>query len=146
MGADRRGHCGCESHQQSRGPSLEAHGDIIIPMTTASQRCVLAAVVLVSGACGSRPEPIEVAENIVTVHNQTSRDWRNVVITVNDHFRGGAPALAAHGRINAPLSQFRTGFGQRYDLGRHVFKVEVTATDSSGQPVRLEYGGDQRKR
>jgi hypothetical protein len=115
-------------------------------VTRASQRCVLLGVLLVSAACGSRPGPIQVAENIVTVENRTSRDWRNVVITVNDHFRGGAPALAARGRITAPLSQFQTGFGQRYDIGRQVFKVEVTAIDSSGDPVRLEYGGDQRKR
>jgi hypothetical protein len=111
-----------------------------------SSRGVVLAVLLIGAACRSRPGPIKVTENIVTVENQTSRDWRNVVITVNDHFRGGAPTLAARGRLNAPLSQLQTGFGQRYDMARRVFKVEVTATDSSGEPVRLEYGGDEKKR
>jgi hypothetical protein len=99
---------------------------------------------LVCPAC-RRPEPIRVAENIVVVENQTSREWRNVVVTVNDHFRGGAPVLAARGKLSAPLSQFQTGFGQRYDIGRRVFKVEVTATDSAGEPVRLEYGDAVKK-
>lgn len=115
-------------------------------MTTPRRRCVLLVVLLIAASCRSRPDPIEVADNIVTVQNQTSRDWRNVVITVNDHFRGGAATLAARGRLTAPLSQFQTGFGQRYDIGRPVFKVEVTAIDSKGDPVRLQYGGDQKKR
>lgn len=115
-------------------------------MTTPGRRCALLVMLLIAASCRSAPDPIEVADNIVTVRNQTSRDWRNVVITVNDHFRGGAATLAAAGRLTAPLSQFQTGFGQRYDIGRRVFKVEVTAIDSKGDPVRLQYGGDQKKR
>jgi hypothetical protein len=115
-------------------------------MLPASYRRALMAAVLLAAACKPRLDPITVSENIVIVENQTSRDWRNVVITVNDHFRGGAPALAAHGRLNAPLSQFQTGYGQRFDIGRHVFKVEVSATDSTGGPVALKYGADLKKR
>jgi hypothetical protein len=100
---------------------------------------------LVVGPSCRHPQPIRVAENIVVVENQTSREWRNVVVTVNDHFRGGAPVLAARGKLSAPLSQFHTGFGQRYEIGRRVFKVEVTATDSAGEPVRLEYGDAVKK-
>ena len=99
----------------------------------------LVLLVLLGAACKSRPGPIDVAENVVTVQNQTSRDWRNVVVTVNDHFRGGTPALAAGSRMAAPLSQFQTAFGQHYDVSRQfVFKVEVTATDANGDPVKLE--------
>ena len=79
------------------------------------------------------------------VQNQTSRDWRNVIITVNDHFRGGTPLLAAGAQLTAPLSQFQTAFGQRYDFSRQrVFKVEVTAADSSGKPVKLEFDAKKR--
>ena len=42
--------------------------------------------------------------DIVVVENQTAQEWRNVVITVNDHFRGGSPTLAPGGRLTAPLS------------------------------------------
>ena len=109
-------------------------------------RCAALAVVLTFAGCKSEPRPIEVADNTVIVQNLTSRDWRNVVVTVNDHFRGGAAVLAARGRLTAPLSQFQTGFGQRFDIAHQtVFKVEVTATDSSGEAVKLDYGGDRKK-
>lgn len=106
-------------------------------------RCLkpaLALVLLLFAACSGRPGPITVEDNIVSVQNQTKRDWRNVVVTVNDHFRGGTPTLAAGSRMAAPLSQFQTAFGQHYDAARqHVFKVVVTATDANGEPVELTF-------
>lgn len=114
-------------------------------MLTLSYRQVALVAMVLAGACTDRPGPVSVADNMVAVQNQTSRDWRNVVVTVNDHFRGGAPTLVAGSRLSAPLSQFQTAFGQRYDIARQtVFKIEVTATDSNGEPVRLEF--DARKR
>lgn len=95
-------------------------------------------------ACSAPKEPIVVDEGMIVVENQTSRDWRNVKVTVNDHFTGGASVLAAGGRLNAPLSQFQTGLGQKFDRGRQsVFKVEVTATEPDGSPVTLKWGGDK---
>ena len=114
-------------------------------MLTLSYRHVALVAMVLAGGCRNGPGPVGVADNTVVVQNQTSRDWSNVVVTVNDHFRGGAPKMAAGSRLAAPLTQFQTAFGQRYDIGRQtVFKIEVTATDSSGQPVRLEF--DARKR
>jgi hypothetical protein len=105
----------------------------------------LVLLALFQTACSPRPGPIDIADNVVSVQNQTPHDWRNVVVTVNDHFRGGAPTLAAGSRMAAPLSQFQTAFGQRYDVARQsVFKVEVTATDVNGEPVKLEL--DRRPR
>lgn len=102
-------------------------------------------LLILSAGCRHRPGPITVDDNVVSVQNQTSRDWRNVVVTVNDHFRGGTPTLAAGSRMAAPLSQFQTAFGQHYDVARQsVSKVEVTAMDSNGEPVKLEL--DTRKR
>src|SRR5512133_3971755 len=99
----------------------------------------LALLVMLSAACSRRVGPISVDDNVVSVQNQTSRDWRSVVVTVNDHFRGGTATLAAGSRMAAPLNQFQTAFGQHYDIARQsVFKVEVTATDSNGEPVKLE--------
>jgi len=103
-------------------------------------RPALVLVVLIYAACTPRPGPITVAENVVTVQNQTTRDWRNVLVTVNDHFTGGVPTLAAGGRMNGPLDKFQTAFGQKYDVSRQrVFKIVVTATDANGDPVKLEY-------
>lgn len=114
-------------------------------MLTPSYRQVTLVAMLLAGACSPRPGPLSVADSMVVVQNQTSRDWRNVVVTVNDHFRGGAPSMAAGSRLAAPLSQFQTAFGQRYDIARQtVFKIEVTATDSRGEPVRLEFDAKKR--
>ena len=96
------------------------------------------------GACSSPPEPITFSDGTITVENQTSREWRNVLITVNDHYRGGAPSLAARGRMNAPISQFRTAYGEKYVLARQaVVKIEITATDADGNPIKLLWGERQ---
>jgi hypothetical protein len=105
----------------------------------------LALALLLAAGCSSRRDPIVINDNIITIENQTSREWRQVVVTVNDHFRGGSPSLAAGGLLTAPLSNFQTGFGQRFAVGRQsVFKIEVTATDARGEAVKLEW--DIRKR
>lgn len=101
---------------------------------------MLAVVLVLAAACEIRRDPIVITEGTLVVENQTTSDWRNVRVVVNDHFFGGSPELAAGGRLTAPLGQFQTGFGQKFDRGRmSVQKVEVTATDEGGQPVRLEW-------
>lgn len=104
-------------------------------------RAIVFAALTIGAACAAPKDPIIVGEGTLVLENQTARDWRNVVITVNDHFRGGAPALAARGRLTAPLRDFKTGFGQPFDRGRmSVYKVHVTATDSEGEPVTVHWG------
>jgi hypothetical protein len=106
---------------------------------------VLSLALWLAAACTSPRDPIVINDNIITIENQTSREWRNVVVTVNDHFRGGSPSLAARGLLTAPLSTFQTSFGQRFAVGRQaVFKIEVAATDARGEPVKLEW--DIKKR
>ncbi|MEO5894234.1 MAG: hypothetical protein ABIS06_00855 [Vicinamibacterales bacterium] len=99
-----------------------------------------------SAACSDPPPPVQVDDNTITVLNQTSDEWRNVLITVNDHYRGGAPVLKADGRLNAPISQFATGLGQRWVIGTLIRKVEVTARTASGEPINLSWDPSQRKR
>jgi hypothetical protein len=85
-------------------------------------------------------EPISVEAGTVIVENQSEREWRNVVVTVNDHFHGGVSVLAAGGRLDAPLSQLATSHGQKYDRGRQsVTKIEVKATEPDGTIVRLRW-------
>jgi hypothetical protein len=112
----------------------------------AYRAAALFALLALPAACSAPPDPITIAENSIVVKNTTSRDWKNVRVTVNDHFSGGVPLLAAGGRMNAPLSQFQTGFGQRYDPARQVvYKVEVTAIDSRGETVNLRWGRDRNR-
>jgi hypothetical protein len=106
---------------------------------------LLLAAAATAAACSVPRDPINVDEGHVTIENQTARDWRNVRVTINDHFSGGAARLEAGGRLNAPLSQFQTAYGQKFDRGRQsVFKIEVTATDADGKPVALTWGQNQR--
>jgi hypothetical protein len=102
---------------------------------------ILGLVMAIAVACSNRRDPIVISEGQIVVENQTSSEWRSVVITVNDHFRGGARTLAPGGRVQAPLNDLQTGFGQRFDRGRmSVYKVEVAATDAEGNPVKLAWG------
>jgi hypothetical protein len=109
----------------------------------------LAAVLALCGlmcaaACSDPPPPLSVSEGMVTVENQTERDWKEVLITVNDHFRGFVPALKAGGRANAPLSQLTTGHGQRWTQGTRVRTIDVTAKSADGTDVNLSWGRDEK--
>ncbi len=76
----------------------------------------------------------------LVVENQTKREWRNVTVTVNAYYRGTATTLAAGAELDAGLSTFVTGFGQKFDPNREaVHTVEVRATDASGQRVSLDW-------
>jgi hypothetical protein len=105
----------------------------------------LGLIVALATACSVPKDAIVVEEGMIVVENLTAREWRNVRITLNDHFGGSVPVLEPGGRLNAPLSQFQTGLGQKFDRGRQsVFKVEVTATEPDGKPVTLTWAGDRR--
>jgi hypothetical protein len=107
-------------------------------------RIAAAFVFAAAAACSEAQEPIVVEEGSIVVQNLTGSDWKQVIVVVNDHYTGGTPFLAAGGRLNAPLSQFQTGLGYKYDRGRmSVYKVEVTATDAAGKPVKLLWGKDR---
>jgi hypothetical protein len=105
----------------------------------------LAAFGVLAG-CSEDREPIVVAQNTVTVENQSSSEWTGVEIWVNDHYRVTAPSVAARQRLVVPLSTFVAGYGQRFDRARaSVFGVEVTAKTSDGEAVRLIWGKGRRR-
>lgn len=107
---------------------------------------LLLLLLAVLGACSAPPPPIQVGDGMVTVLNQTDQDWTDVLITVNDHFRGFFPSLKAEGRANAPLNQLTTGFGQRWVGGTPVRTVDVMAKGADGNAVKLSWGRDQDAR
>jgi hypothetical protein len=113
-----------------------------MPGTMTGGRLTLAVALVVAAlACSEGRDPIVVKDGMLVVENQTTRDWRNVRVTVNHHFSGGVAQLPAGGLMNAPLRDFQTGFGQRFDRSRMtVFRVEVSATDANGEPVSITWG------
>lgn len=105
----------------------------------APSRLALFAVLWTVAGCSEPEPPVRIGEGMVTVVNQTDHDWTEVLITVNDHFRGYVPSLKSQGRANAPLSQFTTGHGQRWS-GALVRTVDVTAKSADGTDVTLTWG------
>jgi hypothetical protein len=112
-------------------------------------RCAAGAALLMivtSIACTARRDPIVLEEGTITIENQTDSEWRDVKVVVNDYFGGSSPALAPGGRLDALLSGMQTGFGQKFDRGRmSVYKIEVTAKDADGNPVKLIWGSDRSR-
>ena len=101
----------------------------------------LSVIVVLTVACSDRRDPITLDEGIITIENQTGSDWKDVRVVVNDYFGGSAPSLAPGQRMNAVLSNMQTGFGQRFDRNRmSVYKIEVTARNADGEPVKLAWG------
>jgi hypothetical protein len=97
---------------------------------------------VVSFGIGCRHElpPIRQQGAWLVVENQTKLAWRDVTVTVNAYYRGTSPALPPGGRLEAPLANFETGLGQRFNTAReHVSRVEVRARDAAGQPVALDW-------
>ena len=105
-------------------------------------RCTaVVALVLLCSACTKPRDPIAIKDGILVLENQSDREWRNVRVTINDHFSGGVHSLMPGGLMTAPLRDFQTGFGQKFDRGRmSVKKVIVSATDPAGKPVTLAWG------
>jgi len=106
---------------------------------------ILLLTLALTAACSQTPEPIQVEGTTITILNQTSEDWKDLVITVNDHFRGGVPLLKAEGRMNASARDMTTGLGQRWPAGTGIRKVELRATAASGEPVILEWEGGRMR-
>ena len=95
---------------------------------------------LLAAACAGRPiDPLQLDRNILTVANRSSRDWTNVQIWLNTHYRVTAASIPAGGRFQAPLDGFVAGFGQRFDFKRmQVRDLRLTATLPDGQPLELK--------
>jgi hypothetical protein len=107
---------------------------------------LLLAVLVLGAGCRERREPIRVERGTLIVENQTSQDWTDLEVWLNDHYRVTTRRLEAGGQFVIPLRTFVAGFGQRFDPQRqHVEGVEVTAAAADGEPVRLVYGTGRRR-
>jgi len=98
-------------------------------------------VVAMLVGCGHQEDPpIRVNGAWLVVENQSKIEWRDVSVTVNAYYKGVAPRVAPGGRLEAPLSGFVTGFGQRFNPAREtVWQVQVRATDAAGKPLALDW-------
>jgi len=108
---------------------------------------LLALATLTAAGCSKPPDdPIQLERNMMTVSNQSSKDWTNVEIWLNTYFRVTTSSVPAGGRFQAPLDTFVAGFGQRFDFHRmQVRDLRLIAKLPDGTPVelkkRFEVGG-----
>jgi hypothetical protein len=109
---------------------------------------LLSAVAAFAAASCSKPpgDPMKLERNLLTVTNQSSKDWTGVEIWLNTYYRVTAPSVAAGSRFQAPLDTFVAGFGQRFDFHRmQVHDLRLTAKLPDGAPFelkkRFEVGG-----
>jgi len=102
----------------------------------------LLAIVLgvVDAGCRKLPEdPLKLERNLLTVTNQTDRDWSGVEVWLNTYYRITASSIPAGGRFQAPLDTFVAGYGQRFDFRRMQIKdLRLTAKGPDGKPFELK--------
>jgi hypothetical protein len=106
---------------------------------------VACAICATLSACSTPPERLTLEGRTITVFNDSGEAWKSVEIWVNDHYRVTREMIAADERFVVPLESFVAGFGQRFTRTQHVSGIEVTATDASGDPVRLVWGSGRRR-
>ena len=103
------------------------------------------ALALVACACAPRPERLTIEGGVIRVFNDSGEAWNGVEIWVNDHYRVTRETIAAGERFVVPLESFVAGFGQRFRRDQRVTGIEVTATDQSGDAVRIVWGEGRRR-
>lgn len=97
------------------------------------------AIAIVTLACREAPkDPLTLEGNRITVDNRTSQEWRGVEIWLNRYYRVTTASIPPHGRFQAPLDVFVSGFGRRFDFRRmQVRDVRLTATLPDGKPLQI---------
>jgi len=112
----------------------------IRPYSSRSAAALAAWIVVALSACSSPPpEPLQLAGNLLTVHNSTSEDWNDVSVFLNTYYRIVVPKIAARGQFKAPLDVFVEAYGRRFDFARtQVRAVRLTATLPDGKPLTVD--------
>ena len=91
---------------------------------------------LAMSGCRQPPvEPLKLERNMLTVDNQSSRDWTQVEIWLNTYYRVTTSSVPAGGRLQAPLDTFVAGYGQRFD-----FRGKVLTDASLSHMVGSRWG------
>jgi hypothetical protein len=96
---------------------------------------------MAAGAACSKPpvDPMQLERGMLTVSNQSSREWTHVEIWLNRSYRVTVASIPAGTTFQVPLDAFVAGFGQRFDP-RHaqVRDLRLSAALPDGQPLELK--------
>ena len=101
---------------------------------------LLAFATVLAVGCNKVPgDPLNLERNMMTVSNQSSKDWNNVEVWLNTYYRVTISSVRAGSRFQAPLDTFVAGFGQRFDFHRmQVTDLRLTAKLPDGTPLELK--------
>jgi hypothetical protein len=113
--------------QQASGERLPAIGAIVV------------ALVAVSACSQPSVESLQLDRNLLTVTNQSARDWNDVEIWLNTYYRVTTASIPSGGRFQVPLDAFVAGFGQRFDFHRmQITDLRLTAKEAGGKPIEMK--------
>jgi hypothetical protein len=95
---------------------------------------------MISAGCRPKPPPLTVERDRISVVNDTRDSWQKIEVRLNGYYVAQLDALAAGGRLDAPLDRFQGGFGRFFNPSKdRVRDVVVTATTRDGKPVKLTW-------
>ena len=95
---------------------------------------------VVPAACYRAPvEPLQLDGQTLKVFNRTSQEWTHVEIWLNRYFRVTSENIPPGGRFQAPLDEFVSGFGRRFEFKRmQIRDVRLIAKLPNGQPLEVK--------
>lgn len=94
--------------------------------------------------CDPILEDIVVADGAVIVRNQTTQEWVDVRIWVNEYYAGGARSIPAGGFVREPLSRFVAAQGQTINAASTtITSVVVLGRTPDGTRIRVVLGSPQ---
>jgi hypothetical protein len=91
------------------------------------------------GCAGPKPD-IETTGGAILVRNQTTDDWLDVRIWVNDYYSGTAAEIKAGSFVREPVSRFIAAQGQTLKTSAAITSVVVLGHTRAGAPVRVALG------
>ena len=84
-------------------------------------------------------EPLQLKGGVLTVENQSGRDWTNVEIWLNTYYRASASSIPAGARAQAPLDKFVDGYNRPFNVARATTRnFRLTAKLPDGQTFELK--------
>ena len=106
---------------------------------------MLLVLLVLASSCRATPEQLTVQGRTITVFNDSSEAWNSIEVWVNDHYRATRETMAPGERFVMPVDRMTAGFGQRFTSNQQITGIEVTATDASGDPVKIVWGNGRRR-
>jgi hypothetical protein len=108
---------------------------------SAAARCVVLALLAMAIGCRDKPpiEPLKLDGGMLTVDNQSAKEWTSVEIWLNRNHSVRIASIPAGGRLQVPLDAFVAGFGQRFNYKRtQITDLRLRGKLPDGSPFEIK--------